>query len=94
VEIIFYDQPNPEYLQYLAHDPLVLDVSVKETTKKLAYASEVFDMSNLSGTDYDIIRNVKKVIAQARIMTGSTMKEEDYRMGNMYLALDQVRSYA
>jgi hypothetical protein len=48
----------------------------------------------LSGTDYDIIRNVKKVIAQARIMTGSTMKEEDYRMGNMYLALDQVRSYA
>ncbi|KAJ2956436.1 hypothetical protein NQZ79_g7696 [Umbelopsis isabellina] len=92
VEIIFYDQPNPEYLQYLAHDPLVLDVSAKETTKKLAYASEVFDMNNLSEIDYGIIKNVKKVMAQARIMTGSSMKEEDYRMGNMQLALDQINS--
>lgn len=94
VEFIFYDQPNPEYLQYLAHDPLVLDVSAKETTKKLAYASEVFDMNNLSEIDYGIIKNVKKVIAQARFMTGSRMKEEDYRMGNMHLALDQVCSSA
>jgi hypothetical protein len=92
VEIIFYDQPNPEYLQYLALDPLVLDVSAKETSRKLAYASEDIDIASLSESEYGLIKNVKKMIIQSMAMTNDEEDDKDLGVGNMHIALEQVSS--
>ncbi|KAG2183054.1 hypothetical protein INT44_006035 [Umbelopsis vinacea] len=91
VEIIFYDQPNPEYLQYLALDPLVLDLSAKATSRKLAYATDDIDTSSLSKSECGVIKNVKKIVEQSRVMASSNM-DEDVEDGNLRIALDQINS--
>ncbi|CAO3662791.1 unnamed protein product [Umbelopsis ramanniana] len=94
VEIIFYDQPNPEYLQYLALDPLVLDLSAKATSRKLAYATDDIDTTSLSQSECGVIKNVKKIVEQSRIMASSNVDEDglDSEDGNIRIALDQINS--
>jgi hypothetical protein len=94
VEIIFYDQPNPEYLQYLALDPLVLDLSAKATKRKLAYTTDDIDTTSLSESECGVIKNVKKIVEQSRIMASGALDEDDIDVvesgGSIRTTLDQV----
>ncbi|GAB5592264.1 pig-Q [Umbelopsis nana] len=94
VEIIFYDQPNPEYLQYLALDPLVLDVSAKETSTKLAYASEDIDSTSLSESEYGVIKNVKKIISQSIFMTNGADGDDDFGINSSFYLEKSVNEFA
>lgn len=44
-EVIFYEQPNPKRLQFLALDPLELDISTPDISKKKDSQSE--ELKNL-----------------------------------------------
>jgi hypothetical protein len=82
-------------LQYLALDPLVLDLSAKATSRKLAYATDDIDTTSLSQSECGVIKNVKKIVEQSRIMASSNVDEDglDSEGGNIRIALDQVRIY-
>lgn len=68
----------------------MLDVSAKETSTKLAYASEDIDSTSLSESEYGVIKNVKKIISQSIFMTNGADGDDDFGVGNMHIALDQA----
>jgi phosphatidylinositol glycan class Q protein len=65
-EIIFYEQPNPKRLQFLALDPLELDISSKEmniTSKKPI----VRDKRHI-----EELKNLKQIIEYGHQLNGET----------------------
>ncbi|KAI8993400.1 N-acetylglucosaminyl transferase component-domain-containing protein [Pilobolus umbonatus] len=65
-EIIFYDQPNPERLQFLALNPLELDISTSKISKPV-----------LTKVEQEASLNLKKIMEYGNVLNGETDQKSD-----------------
>lgn len=78
-QVIFYDQPNPKRLQFLALNPLELDISVyntpRQTPEKHAALEQILHYSHqLNGSDRgSISTDLEKVLIQVCICIPFTL---------------------
>lgn len=78
-QVIFYDQPNPKRLQFLALNPLELDISVyntpRQTPEKHAALERILHYSHqLNGSDRgSTSTDLEKVLIQVCIYRSYTL---------------------